>query len=99
MRRQLSVEGVEQRTPDMQRQVRPTGDKHLKSHLVGVYVGSDFEPLDVVAGPWLQEHRLPNSTRATVPTPLLTDRLVVILHRVLNPQHDRAAQPTISSHD
>ena len=68
----------------------------LKARLRLRDVGRDLEPLDELRRARLDENRLPNSARAAVPAPLFADRLLVIIHRIFDPEHERAAELAIA---
>ena len=78
----------------MDQQVVSPRNKNLKPHLRFLDVSRDFKALDIIFHAWFHKNCLPNSARAAIPTPLFSDRLIVIAHRILHPKDDRAATLT-----
>src|SRR5437763_11138917 len=78
----------------MNEQIRSPRNKNFKAHLRLVDVSRDFKVLDIIFRAWFHKNCLPDSARAAIPTPLFSDRLIVIAHRILHAKHDRAASCT-----
>src|SRR5205807_2932645 len=78
-------------TCNLKREVASTQDENFKISLCFHNVSCDFKASDKTAGARLNEDCLPDPAGTAVPAPLLANRLIIIVHRVLHPHDNRAA--------
>jgi hypothetical protein len=62
---------------------------NLERCLTLIDISRDSEMINMGDRSWLDEDSLPDAACRRVPAPLFSDRLLVIIHRILDPQNDQ----------